>query len=594
MSIDPNIKRALLEKDYRLIEPIIHTIGWIGILAHLVFYLLCSYVFLVVESPTGRILCALTYVGFLFLPKSDWNRFHKTFFEAAMVFTVLSYFSYMFLLDETLFWSFAMAFGGMICGIFVKPKTLFVWYLPAILLTIVVYHWNYGLDDAALTKMLEVQALVSLVLILALVLQVALVSTNYQLEDATRRAELANQAKSLFLANMSHEIRTPMAAILGYTEILLESSKNLSNLNPQTIKDHLRTVHRNAEHLLAILNDILDLSKIEAEKTSLDAIPCSLFDLAQDCQTLMRSKAEEKGLQLNIHFDSPIPESITTDPTRFRQILFNLVGNAVKFTQQGQIDIHFRLLKPKSQPPFLECQVHDTGPGMSTEAIRTVFEPFTQADNSITRQYGGTGLGLTISKRIAMLLGGDLTGQSQSGKGSVFSFTCNVGDLSDVKIFSQEEATRKYLDFSSEEREIPSFSKIELHGRVLLVEDAYDNQRLVKTLLTKLGLEVTIAENGQKGRDIALAAFQKGNPFDLVLMDIQMPIMDGYEATRQLRAQGYNRPIIALTANAMASDKRQCLDAGCNTHLAKPIQRKELIKTLSLYLGTTTVSSKLF
>ena len=593
ISIDSNIKRALFERDYRLVEPIIHAVGWIGITAHFSFFFFCKYIFHVEDSPIGRITCSLFYVGFLLMPLSRWNRFHKAYFEITLVFTVISFFSYGFLLDETLFWSFALAFGVLICGIFVKPVPLLILYPFSIALTILLHDIFYGMNVAKLMQMFQVQAIAVLMMALALAFQVAFVSTKYRLESETRKAEAANQAKSLFLANMSHEIRTPMASIIGYTELLQENVRDISPLDRKTETEYLDTVHRNAEHLLAILNDILDLSKIEAEKTTVEPMDCSVLDLARDCQNLMESRAREKGLELAIHFDGPIPEVITTDPTRVRQVLFNLVGNAIKFTSSGKIDVSFKLFKQESKFPLLECRVKDTGIGMDQEVIDTVFDPFIQADISITRKFGGTGLGLTISKRIATLLGGDLAVESRPGEGSTFSFTCKTGNIEDATILTQEEATQKYLDFSFRKREIHPLGKVKLRGRVLLVEDALDNQRLIETILKKLGLDVEIAENGKLGRDAAIEASKKGNPFDLILMDIQMPVMDGYEATRQLRDHGYKRPIIALTANVMATDRDGCLDAGCNSHLAKPIQRKELVETLAFHLGPSAVPAEL-
>ncbi|MGD9126905.1 MAG: ATP-binding protein, partial [Planctomycetia bacterium] len=507
--IDSNIRRALFERDYSLIEPVAHALASIGIVGHIAFYLFCNYVFYVPDSLIGRVCCIVAYVGVLFLPRTRWTWFQKAYFETALVFTVLGYFTYVFLLGESIFWPVALAFGVVICGVFIKPCSLLILYPLSILLAAGLHFFFYGMTSENVMRLLQVQTLVSLELALIVVGQVAIVTMRYRLEGATRRAEAANHAKSLFLANMSHEIRTPMAAVIGYTELLLENAQEVSALEPKTEIEYLQTVHRNADHLLAILNDILDLSKIEAEKTLLELEPCSVFDLARDCETLMKPQAQEKGIVLGIHFEGRIPETVITDPTRFRQVLFNLVGNAIKFTAQGTIDVYFKLLNADSKKPLLECRVQDTGVGMSQEALDTVFKPFTQADSSITRKFGGTGLGLTISKQIATLFGGDLSVESEIGKGSTFYFTCRTGILKEMKLFTAEEASQKYAEAPKRERKVYSLNDIKLHGNVLLVEDAPDNQRLIKTVLNKIGLDVVIAEDGEQGCTVALEAMKK-------------------------------------------------------------------------------------
>ncbi|MGD9126077.1 MAG: ATP-binding protein, partial [Planctomycetia bacterium] len=260
------------------------------------------------------------------------------------------------------------------------------------------------------------------------------------------------------------------------------------------------------------------------------------------------------------------------------------VSNAVKFTDKGTIDVRFKVLNPESKAPQLECQVHDTGIGMPKEAVARIFEPFTQVDDSRTRRFGGAGLGLAVSKRLAEQLGGELKIESEVDKGTSCSFTCNIGSLANVNMLSQEEIAERFHDASRDKQKIVSLEGTKFRGKILVVEDCYDNQRLIRTLLKKLDLDITLAENGKQGYDFAVAAEEEGAPFDLIFMDLQMPIMDGYETTRQLRAKGYTRPIVALTANAMDSDKRLCMESGFDLHLAKPIKRRDLIRTLAKYL----------
>jgi signal transduction histidine kinase/CheY-like chemotaxis protein/HPt (histidine-containing phosphotransfer) domain-containing protein len=395
-----------------------------------------------------------------------------------------------------------------------------------------------------------------------------------ELAKARNAALDAARAKAEFLANMSHEIRTPMTAILGYVRLLSKAG-----LSRHDQSEHLATIRRNGEHLLCILNDILDLSKIEAGRMTLDRVASSPTELIHEIASLMRARALEKGLSLAVEYDGPVPSRIQVDPTRLRQILINLVGNAVKFTDAGSIRITVGLLSGPDHRSLLRVCVADTGCGIAEEEQARLFESFTQGDTSTTRTRGGTGLGLAISKRLAQMLGGDITVESTSGGGSTFVLTVATGPLDGVSMLRDpSEIVRP----ATEPRERAAVHRLD--ARVLLVEDAIDNQRLLAFYLRDAGADVDTAGDGIAACEMAMAASAAHDPYDVILMDVQMPKLDGYHATARLRGMGYDGVIIALTAHAMETERSKCLEAGCDGFLAKPVDPDELLDTIARHL----------
>jgi CheY-like chemotaxis protein/anti-sigma regulatory factor (Ser/Thr protein kinase) len=332
---------------------------------------------------------------------------------------------------------------------------------------------------------------------------------------------------------------------------------------------------------LALINDILDLSKIEAGKMSLRQVEVRVVDVVNDVLRVLCPRAAAKNLTLDCDYIFPLPETLRTDSVRLHEILVNLVGNAIKFTERGEVRIRVSIENGNGARPLLRFEVSDTGIGIAPEQLRLLYQPFTQADNSTRRRHGGTGLGLAISKRLAELLGGTIKARSTPGIGSTFTVTIDPGPFENMRLLLGPDS----LTAPGGPARLPEPVPL-LHGSVLLAEDGIDNQRLIVAMLRKAGLHVDVAENGRMALAQIQAAEAAGRSYDLILMDMQMPEMDGYEATRKLRSGGYCGSIVALTAHAMAEDREKCLEAGCSDYITKPVQREVLIRAVCRHLRT--------
>ncbi|EGF24720.1 PAS domain S-box protein [Rhodopirellula baltica] len=411
-------------------------------------------------------------------------------------------------------------------------------------------------------------------------LRIERAESQLELEQARAVAEAASQSKSAFVANMSHEIRTPMTAILGYADLVRDMIED-----PQAI-EHLETIRRNGDYLLEIINDILDLSKIEAGKLEVNHEKFEPARLIEDVRSIMEVRAKEGGLSLDVQYIGLLPKTIESDGKRLKQILINLVGNAIKFTQKGWVQIRVRFNK------WLHIDIVDTGIGMSDEQQKRLFKPFSQGDASVTRTFGGTGLGLAISKRLTEMLGGTIIASSTEGVGSTFTVSVAVGDLADVAMVDyshtfdadHEEISSKYADGSSGTG-VNRLAGVEkpLRCHVLVVDDRHDIRFLSRALLTKAGATVDECEDGQLAVDYMTDRLNNDDCPDLILLDMQMPNLDGYETARTLRRLGYSGWIIALTADAMQGDMNECLEAGCNDYLSKPIDANRMIGLIAQF-----------
>ena len=391
------------------------------------------------------------------------------------------------------------------------------------------------------------------------------------LVETKEAAEAANRAKSAFLANMSHEIRTPLNAILGFADLVRQGA----DLSVAEQRDYLDTIHKSGEHLLSLISDILDLSKIEAGQLTVERLRLSPHQLVSETVSLLRVRAREKGLKLDYNWVGRVPETIETDPARLRQMLLNVVGNAIKFTDKGGVHIVAQTVGTPAESRLL-LEVVDTGIGIQNEKLQSIFDPFCQADTSVTRRFGGTGLGLAICRRLAQALGGGIAVQSRPNEGSIFSISVATGSLVGVPMLDGP-----VCDFPKPSETPHTGRSIFLTGcRILVADDGDTNRKLIQIVLRRAGATVLCAENGQQALDIALH-----EQLDAILMDMQMPVMDGYTATTRLRETGSAIPVIALTAHAMKGDEERCRSAGCTGYLTKPINADRLLAALAAEIG---------
>jgi len=413
----------------------------------------------------------------------------------------------------------------------------------------------------------------------------ALQGANLELSRLYSEAEAANRAKSEFVANMSHEIRTPMSAILGYAELLLDPANSEAQR-----RESVLAIRRNGIHLLQLINDILDLSRIEAGKLRIEPSSVAPARVLFDVASMMKPRAAERGLTFGLEFAGPVPEEISTDPTRLRQILINLIGNAIRFTDQGGVNVRCRFVaRGTGDASKLEIEVDDTGIGISPQQLAGLFQPFAQADGSVARRFGGTGLGLYISQRLAEALGGTIRVESSAGKGSRFTVSLPVTEADGARLIDnpQYDAGTSAAN-EAEECDIDR-SELLRGRRVLLADDGRDNQYLIALFLRSAGAEVDVVDDGRAAIDTLRAVQRQNGLYDLVLMDMQMPQLDGYTATARLRNDGYHGPIVALTAHAMAGDREKCLAAGCTDYLSKPVTREQLLRRVAANLSESGV-----
>ena len=394
---------------------------------------------------------------------------------------------------------------------------------------------------------------------------------------AKEEAERANRAKSDFLSSVSHEIRTPLTAILGFSDLLCEHPYLKGG--PDEIQEHFATIRQNGQFLLAMIDDLLDLSRIEAGQLRIEREPCSPARIVSDVVESLRATAEAKQLKIVVELEEALPRTIATDRWRLQQILVNLLDNAVKFTARGTVRLSARTIDQPGALPIVQFAVSDAGIGMTQAEMAKLFQPFYRI-RSEPHGPSGTGLGLAICKRIATRLGGEITVQSTRGVGSTFTLSIPVGTRDEIEALRQVDLSREPPALAA--AAAPSKA---LHARILVADDNQANRQLISLRLRRAGAEVEVASDGQEALDRTREAIEQSRPFDAVIIDMQMPVIDDYEAVRQLRARGFTQPIVAVTAYAMSEDREECLEMGCDDFVSKPIEWDRFLARLTRLLA---------
>lgn len=385
------------------------------------------------------------------------------------------------------------------------------------------------------------------------------------------KAEAENRSKSEFLAHLSHELRTPLTAILGYTDLIISKTRD------DSIQDFLEITKRNGHHLLSLLNDVLDLSKIEAGKLEIEQSVFELVPFLEDLYSLMSVKAKDKNIDLTFIAKNDLPKYIESDPTRLRQILINLIGNAIKFTHQGTVQVNISETGDADHT-CLVVEIIDTGIGIEPQQIKQLFTPFSQLKDDHPNQEKGSGLGLAISRQLALSLGGDIQVRSQPGQGSAFTLELNL-----TPVQQDQRQPLSLLDMQAHQRQT-SLQSQPLHGNILVADDVGEIRQLVGHIISQAGAMVSYASDGEEAVNKVMNAEAGTQPFDLVIMDVQMPKLNGLDATQVLRQKGFDRPILALTAATMKGERERCLALGCSEHLSKPINPDQLLQTIANFL----------
>lgn len=387
-----------------------------------------------------------------------------------------------------------------------------------------------------------------------------------ELKKAKESAEKANHAKSVFLANMSHEIRTPLTAIIGFADAVLDDEQTAEERSAA-----LKIIHSSSNHLLNLINDVLDISKIESGELNIDKTDVDIRQLISEVESMISGHASQKGLTLSVEYNYPYPQKIATDALRLKQILLNLCNNAIKFTNHGSVKI---IVKYNADKNVLDIMVKDTGIGLTSEQMGKIFTPFIQAESSISKNYGGTGLGLSLSRRLAEMLGGELNVSSKHGEGSVFTLTHKFNKKESDMFSLVTDANKGITKQATYEEQIPK-----LTGNILLADDSEMNQYLFEIYINKTGASVDMVENGELAVDCA-----QSKKYDLILMDMMMPVMSGIDAVKKIRTMNKTIPIVMLTASVTLKDKSECEEVGSTEYFTKPVDKNKFYLMLAKYL----------